>query len=93
MARSLYLAASGVVQASAGELVRIQISKVGSADSSVIVYDNPAAASGTVIARYDGAIAGPFFDFTADGENTPFSTGCYIALAGTTVPAVNVIVK
>lgn len=88
MAKTTSLVASGAVKVGTGELHSIAITKVGTGVASWTIYDNPSAASGTIIAQGDGQaqVSVPMGD--GHGTGSIFTTGLYIALAGTTNPTI-----
>lgn len=88
MARPKVHTANSSASVSSGYLYRVNVTKVGTGASSITIYDNPSAASGAILFQGDG-LAQTCFDLTdGNGNGTPFSTGVYVALAGTTVPTV-----
>lgn len=91
MARTKVSTASGVISAKHGQLFKVNVSKVGTGASSIIIYDNASAASGDIVFQGDG-LAQVSFDLTnGSGDGVFFTNGLYITLAGTTVPTVSVI--
>jgi hypothetical protein len=95
MAKSSVFTASGLCKTGTGNIYHVNITKAGSGDSSVIVYDNTTN-SGTVIWQGGGSASGNFlansFDLTSDGtQGSIFVSGVYVAISGTTTPIVNVV--
>lgn len=80
--------ASGVIKAGSGQIYHIHVTKVGTGASSVTIYDNPSAASGTILWQGDGLGSQDFDCTNGSGTGTPATNGLYIALAGTTAPTV-----
>lgn len=90
MAKSLPLTASGVVKGGSGLVYGVNVTKVGTGASAWTLYDNPSAASGTVLAQGDGLTA-QSFSLQSPTSGTLANTGLYLALAGTTAPTVVVV--
>ena len=87
IAGHITLAASGIVKATGGAVVAILLT-AGSDDASVILYDNPSAGSGIVLAKVKAPLnqsAGfcPAFPYAA-------SKGIYATITGTD-PSVMVV--
>ena len=78
-ANVLYLSASGAVKASPGELLGVILAG-GSAASTITIYDNPAAASGAVLAVLKCA-ASSGITFTAPAPIRA-ANGLYASLSG-----------
>lgn len=84
MAKSIVLTASGAIKAAPGQLFKVNITKVATGAGSVIIYDNPSAASGTVLFNGDGLAQASFILDDGAGTGVKSATGLYCALAGTT---------
>jgi len=82
--------ASGVVSNHGGQLYHVHITKAGTGASSVTIYDNPSAASGTILWQGDGLTSQDFDCTNGSGVGMVASTGIYLALAGTTAPTVGI---
>lgn len=88
MAKAAIITASGAVKAGAGTIEAVNIVKAGDATATVIVYDNPSAASGTILFQATGVISGSFIQGLS---GVVAATGIYCAVTGSTVPQVQVI--
>jgi hypothetical protein len=83
MAKTVVLTASGVIKAGSGKLFTVNITSPATGAGSVIIYDNPSAASGTQLFNGNG-LTTQSFNMQSPGEGVTASTGMYCALAGTT---------
>jgi len=91
MARHKVATANVSASTTSGYLFKVNVTKVGTGASSITIYDNPSAASGSILFQGDGLAQGSFDLTDGAGNGAAFSTGLYIALAGTTVPTVGVV--
>lgn len=87
IAGHITLAASGIVKATGGAVVAVQLTAAADA-ASVILYDNPSAGSGVVLATLKAAIGAsvvfcPTLPYAA-------SKGIYATITGT-APSVTVL--
>lgn len=77
---SIRITADGVIKASNGQLVAILL-QGGSANSTLILYDNASAASGTVVASI-AALTNDSVAFCPTAS-LPFVNGLYADISGT----------
>lgn len=89
MAKSAVVTASGAVKAtSGGRIYVVNVTKPGTGSASWTIYDNPSAASGTILAQGDGLASMAFPLHDGNGGGAVATSGIYVALAGTTNPTV-----
>jgi len=91
MTKSSVVTASGAVETTSSTVHSVNITKVATGTGSVIIYDNPSAASGNIIFQGDGLseMSYPLGNFTGGGVGCV--SGIYVALGGTTKATVVVI--
>ena len=78
--------AGTVLKAGSGDLRNVNITKAGSSDTVITIYDNASAASGRVLFVGGGATTGAF---ALDQETGATATqGMYIVISATTAPNV-----
>ena len=81
--------AGAQIESVSGNLVRVAITKAGSADAAVDLYDNTSGDnSGGHMWSGGGAITGSWDCGGGDGSGTPFTKGLSIVISGTTKPSV-----
>jgi hypothetical protein len=95
MAKSFIQAANSAgvaVKAGNGYLQIVNVTKAGSADTAVTIYDNPTAASGTVLYQGSGGFVGSFLQTSATGTpGQPAAAGMFIVTSGTTPATYQII--
>lgn len=95
MAKTAVLTASGLVKTGVGAVYKINLTKTGSADATVDLFDNTTN-SGTKIFSAAGSTVGSnmlpgSYDLQGDTEGATVQNGIYVAIAGTTAPIVQVV--
>lgn len=83
------VATSKAVKAASGQLVAVVLTP-GTAAATLTVYDNPSAASGTVLVALAAVANGASVEF-APAIPYVFTTGCYASISGTAANATVVI--
>lgn len=78
--------AGSAIKAGSGVLRNVNITKAGSADTAITIYDNPSAASGKVLYVGGGSVTGSFALDQETGVNA--TQGMYIVISATSAPNV-----
>lgn len=91
MAKSKTFTASGVIKAGQGEIYQVNVTKVATGIGVVQVYDNPSAASGTLLFDGDGLTEQSFPLHDGGGNGSIAAVGLYLSLGGTTNASVTVV--
>jgi len=91
MAKSTVLTASGSVSPKPSFLFQVNVTKVATGAGSVIIYDNPSAASGPILFQGDGLTQQGFQMSNGKGGGINATNGIYCALAGTTNATVVIV--
>lgn len=71
-----------------GSIAHVQITKSGSADTVITIYDNPAAASGRTVWVGGGTVSGDFDCTDGAGTGSLCTQGAYVVISATTAPNV-----
>ena len=78
--------AGTVIKAGNGVIRNVNITKAGSSDTAITIYDNASAASGPVLYVGGGAVTGSFALDQETGVNA--THGAYIVISATVAPNV-----